>query len=175
MVKYKTVIPGFLSFTRGIPNHRDYAVDKMGNVYNRNHGKILKPYLRKGYLSVTLCQNNKRYQKSVHRLILETFRGKCPDGMEACHNNGDKLDNNVTNLRWDTHKNNCGDRNKYKILTKFLSPYTSYTYKVLLKFYVKNFSRKWRCFRMEYRGREYNSRKIIAAKFAAAISYKSSL
>ena len=129
MIRYRTVIPKFLEFTWAVPSFRNYVVDKMGNVYSRNHGKILKPSLKDGYPYVTLFQNNKRYYKSIHRLILETFRGKCPEEMEACHNNGNKLDNNITNLRWDTHKNNCADRKKYKILTKFLSPYTSCTYR----------------------------------------------
>jgi len=29
--------------------------------------------------------------------------------MEACHNDGNNLNNELENLRWDTHKNNIGD------------------------------------------------------------------
>lgn len=36
--------------------------------------------------------------------------GPCPDGMEACHNNGDQLDNRIENLRWDTHSANIYDQ-----------------------------------------------------------------
>lgn len=39
--------------------------------------------------------------------------GPCPDGMEACHNNGDASDNRPENLRWDTHHNNNQDRLKH--------------------------------------------------------------
>ena len=47
----------------------------------------------------------------VHRLVLELFVGPCPDGMEACHNNGISSDNRVENLRWGTRKENQNDRN----------------------------------------------------------------
>lgn len=50
---------------------------------------------------------------SIHRLVLETFIGPCPDGMECCHNNGDPVDNRLGNLRWDTHFNNVQDSIKH--------------------------------------------------------------
>ncbi len=56
-----------------------------------------------GYWLVTL---SKRKTKKVHRLVLETFIGCCPKGMECCHTNGICTDNRQENLRWDTHKNN---------------------------------------------------------------------
>lgn len=44
--------------------------------------------------------------ESVHRLVLMAFIGPCPPGMEGCHNDGDKLNNHVDNLRWDTQRAN---------------------------------------------------------------------
>ncbi len=108
----KLVVPGFLSFTKPVPNFSSYVADKIGNIYNRNHGKILKPYMKNGYLTVDLYKNKKMYHKKIHRLMLETFVGPCPRGMESCHNNGIKTDNRPENLRWDTHKNNCMDRKR---------------------------------------------------------------
>lgn len=46
----------------------------------------------------------------VHRLVLEAFVGPCPEGMEGCHGDGDPANNVLSNLRWDTHKNNMDDR-----------------------------------------------------------------
>ncbi len=46
----------------------------------------------------------------AHRAVLLAFVGPCPEGMEACHNNGDPLDNRVENLRWDTRSNNTLDK-----------------------------------------------------------------
>ena len=62
-----------------------------------------------GYRGVTLCKNKKKYSRRVHRLVLETFIGPCPEGKEACHNNGNRLDNRLSNLRWDTRSNNIRD------------------------------------------------------------------
>lgn len=42
--------------------------------------------------------NGKRYR--VHRLVLETFVGPCPDGMECDHSDRNRRNNALTNLRW---------------------------------------------------------------------------
>jgi hypothetical protein len=46
----------------------------------------------------------------VHRLVLSAFAGPCPEGMEACHYNGNPADNRLCNLRWDTRKANHADK-----------------------------------------------------------------
>lgn len=42
-------------------------------------------------------------------LIAETFLGPCPEGMECCHNDDNRANNRLDNLRWDTHQNNVKD------------------------------------------------------------------
>lgn len=56
------------------------------------------------------------YRVAVHRLVLESFVGPCPEGMEACHNNGNGFDNRLENLRWDTHGANMIEQGKYEKL-----------------------------------------------------------
>ena len=63
--------------------------------------------MKSGYFSV--CVQGHR-NLLVHRLVLETFVGPCPDGMECDHRNRDGLDNRVDNLSWVTHSEN--NRNK---------------------------------------------------------------
>ena len=96
-----------------------YAVDTDGNVWSRwiNGKHILQEKYRKlnpiknsRYLRVNLVKNKKRHMKSIHRLVLETFRGECLKGMQACHNDGNRMNNKLSNLRWDTPKNNHKDR-----------------------------------------------------------------
>src|SRR5262245_14917428 len=72
-------------------------------------GFELKPIQQK-YLKVNLHRNGKKHLKCVHILVMEAFVGRCPPGMEACHNDGNPTNNDVSNLRWDTHKSNCADK-----------------------------------------------------------------
>lgn len=69
-------------------------------------GKLLKPTDRRGYLVVNISHR----VMLVHRLVLEAFSGKCPEGMEGCHNNGISTDNRLSNLRWDTRMSNHADK-----------------------------------------------------------------
>jgi hypothetical protein len=65
---------------------------------------------RSGRMNVNLSVENETSMKLVHRLVLEAFVGPCPDGMEACHWDGNPGNNRPGNLRWDTHKNNHLDK-----------------------------------------------------------------
>lgn len=64
----------------------------------------------KHYSHVRLCKNCKPYTCAVHRLVLEAFRGTCPQGMEGCHNDGNRANCALDNLRWDTPMNNHADK-----------------------------------------------------------------
>ena len=66
-----------------------------------------------GYLFVSLSYMDRKYLFAVHKLVLETFVGSCPVGMECCHNNGICTDNRVENLRWDTRLSNHLDAMKH--------------------------------------------------------------
>jgi len=58
-------------------------------------------------------ENNKQKILRPHKLVLEAFVGKAPQGMECCHNDGNQANNNLENLRWDTPKNNHADKLKH--------------------------------------------------------------
>jgi hypothetical protein len=45
----------------------------------------------------------------VHRMVLEAFRGPCPEGLEGCHNDGNAAHNHIGNLRWGTRSSNIRD------------------------------------------------------------------
>lgn len=64
---------------------------------------MLKQFGR-AYKIVNLDEPGNRH--FVHRLVLTAFRGPCPTGKEGCHNDGDHTNNQLRNLRWDTHRNN---------------------------------------------------------------------
>lgn len=74
-------------------------------------GTILKPIRAKtGYMVVNLIHSGKRKQVLIHRCVLLAFRGDPPKEWQACHNNGDRSDNRLSNLRWDSVKSNHADK-----------------------------------------------------------------
>lgn len=80
-----------------------------------NKWKRMKPHRHRiGYLEVKL---HYRF-KLIHRIVLEAFIGPCPVGMECCHNDGDRKNNTLANLRWDTHKANKEDSIKHGTIAR---------------------------------------------------------
>ena len=94
-----------------------YEVSNLGNVRSlkyRGHDKIqlMKPsFNHAGYLVVTLGGERKQFR--VHCLVLEAFIGLRPEGKQGCHNDSNKANCALDNLRWDTPKGNIGDRRSY--------------------------------------------------------------
>ena len=63
--------------------------------------------------TVSVHKDGKQYTKFVHHLVLETFCGPRPEGMECCHGIGGPLDNSLKNLTWGTKiKNQRDDRRR---------------------------------------------------------------
>lgn len=65
----------------------------------------------KGYLRVNLTppSGGPYTTLAVHRLVLESFVGPCPEGMECRHLNGIKTDCRLDNLCWGTPEQNRDD------------------------------------------------------------------
>lgn len=84
--------------------------DSLGRIWK---GKIRTAWFPKGkdkhYPSIMLSKNSKKTRRELHRLVLEAFVGPCPDGLEGCHQDGDKKNNKLDNLRWDTRQGNFED------------------------------------------------------------------
>lgn len=104
-----------------IPNYPGYLITRDGKIWSEKSNKWLKPgrtSKKPFYLNVILMRNGERCDCLVHRLVLETFVGPCPVGMESCHNSANVTDNRVENLRWDTSASNKADRtglNEHKV------------------------------------------------------------
>lgn len=90
-------------------------IDRVGK--SRRHvGRLLSPVTVTGYsgipyLVVGLGMNG---HTLVHRLVLTAFVGPPPEGTEGCHENGESLDNRLTNLYWGTHSQNMRDTVRHR-------------------------------------------------------------
>lgn len=108
---------------RPIPGYPGYCAHPNGTIFSCHNNRwgygpwrALRPGTNNKYgrLLVVLRDATGRHRSHhVHRLILTTFRGPCPPGMEACHNNGKPYDNRLSNLRWDTRANNGMDTRRH--------------------------------------------------------------
>lgn len=119
---------------REVPGFEGYCVGDNGTVWTRwrkggrctrwlsndYHEIKLKVRPDDGYLRVVLKNHIVKTAIYVHRLILLTFVGPCPKGMEGCHNDGNRSNNKLSNLRWDTLSGNQQDRKKH-ITGRYLS------------------------------------------------------
>lgn len=79
-----------------------------GRIFRNGKEKKLS-ISRVGYKVVSFSRNNKTHTFYLHRLLLDAFVGPCPDGCEALHGNGERLDNRIENLRWGTRAENVAD------------------------------------------------------------------
>ena len=74
-------------------------------------GQMLSPGIGDtGYREVRLSKNGRSKIFKVHRLVLIAFQGKMPPNFVACHNDGNRLNNDLSNLRWDTCSGNMRDK-----------------------------------------------------------------
>lgn len=67
-------------------------------------------------LSVNLCKNGQAKVFRVHCLVMMVFVGQRPKNYDVCHNDGDPTNNRLSNLRYDTRKNNEKDKIKHGTL-----------------------------------------------------------
>lgn len=84
-----------------------YEVNSNGEIISKRFNRPLKQTIHSnGYVGVTLYINDKPIQYTIHRLIAELFIPN-PDNKPCVdHINGDKTNNNVSNLRWTTYEEN---------------------------------------------------------------------
>jgi len=81
--------------------------------------RLLKPsVLKYGHLRVSLYKEGVKKEFLVHRLVMMNFISECPEGMECLHIDGNPSNNNLTNLRWGTSKENSEDCITHKTIAR---------------------------------------------------------
>ena len=105
MGKYRTL--SFMEYPK-------YRVGKDGSFWRWT---VIRGWTRRKVNSqgiVSLCRDGVVSTHRVANLILRAFVGPPMEGQEACHYpDPDVTNNNLTNLRWDSHEGNMMDRRKH--------------------------------------------------------------
>jgi hypothetical protein len=95
-----------------IKGFENYAVDDQGNIFSlpkktRKGIRILKSIVGKnGYPMLDLCKDGQIKRFLVHRLIAQTLLPNPNNKEQVNHINGNKLDNRLENLEWNTRSEN---------------------------------------------------------------------
>jgi len=90
------------------------VVGAKGGATATRKGRLLTQVLKNsGYFAVTLTNGVDRPQITIHRLVARAFIGECPIGLHVLHNDGDKLHNHHSNLRYGTPAENVADTAKH--------------------------------------------------------------
>lgn len=97
-----------------------YQVSSLGNVKSLKRAFVPEDRLLlltanpiSGYVTVSLNNGIKQRTGKVHIMVCEAFHGPRPEGKQACHKDGDKLNNSKVNLRWGTQQENMNDRDRH--------------------------------------------------------------
>jgi hypothetical protein len=86
----------------------EYQVSNLGRVKSLKNGKerILKEALVNGYLRIEIFTKGNRKSYPLHKLVSLAFIENGHNKPEVNHIDGNKLNNNVSNLEWVTRKEN---------------------------------------------------------------------
>jgi hypothetical protein len=92
-----------------IPEFPNYFISNMGRLYTTKLKLVKKFIFNKGsgYYQVILTNDKIRKNFSVHRLLALAFIPNPQKKREINHKDGNKTNNNLSNLEWITHSENA--------------------------------------------------------------------
>lgn len=92
-------------------------VDSAGHQYTLPGGIRALSKNRRGYYKVSLYRHNIERTREVHKLVIEAFKGPCPEGCEVRHKDGCRTNNKPSNLAYGTPEQNQADRKRHGTYT----------------------------------------------------------
>ena len=99
-----------------------YAININGDVINIHTKLLKKAFVNSwGYKNICLYKDKKNYTFPVHRLVAESFLQNPENKEQVNHIDGNKLNNELSNLEWTTRSENlihAYKNNLSKVTTK---------------------------------------------------------
>lgn len=96
-----------LSEIDGYEHLVEYLINEKGQVWSEKTNKYLKTRPdRRGYITTQMWFDNKKQHALVHRLVWAYHFGKVPDGLEINHIDGNRSNNDISNLEVCTSSEN---------------------------------------------------------------------
>ena len=84
-----------------------YSITMNGEIYDRKLKRYLYGHLNKGYMRVTLTTiEGGQRSYYIHVLVMCIYDSDMRDNMTVNHEDGDKLNNHYSNLKWMTYYDN---------------------------------------------------------------------
>lgn len=117
-------IPGYEGFYEASDMGRIRSVDRIirtrDGVTSLRKGKIIstKFVANEKRVVVHLWKENNQKLFRLHKLIMLTFVGPRPEGMDICHYDGNAQNNRLDNLRYDTRSANIQDAIRHGTSTR---------------------------------------------------------
>lgn len=104
----------------------NYYISNKGNVRKGVDDKVLKTFIKNGYMSINLYNEYGCKSKYVHRLVAEAFLENPNNYPQINHKDENRCNNVVSNLEWCTCKYNInyGERTQ-KMLNSRTGPHKS--------------------------------------------------
>lgn len=88
-----------------------YQISNLGRIKKINKNSLneehyVKPYInQRGYCTVKLFKTERKEER-IHRLVAQAFIPNPENKAEVNHIDGNKQNNTITNLEWNTHEEN---------------------------------------------------------------------
>ena len=97
-----------------VKNFPNYIIHKDGRIINQTGKEMKKVLGNHGYYKYCLTNEKKQFDLSLHRLLAIHFIPNPENKPLVDHIDRNKLNNDLSNLRWSTHLKNQQNRGKAK-------------------------------------------------------------